>query len=77
MCQGMDIEPGIKTLMLGGFDGFYFYPEEKVFPDVVEIHICKDVSCVALYHKAFPNVRKITSESPYFLDSDMLVRFAG
>ena len=74
MCQDMDIEPGIKTLMLGGFDGFYFYPKEKAFPDVVEIHICKDVSCVALYHKAFPNVRKITSESPYFLDSDMLVR---
>lgn len=74
MCQDIDIEPGIKTLILGGFDEFYFYPEEKVFPDVVEIHICKDVSCVALYHKAFPNVRKITSESPYFLDSDMLVR---
>lgn len=74
MCQDMDIEPGIKTLILGGFDEFCFYPEEKVFPDVVEIHICKDVSCVALYHKAFPNVRKITSESPYFLDSDMLVR---
>ena len=74
MCQDMDIEPGIKTLILGGFDEFCFYPEEKVFPDVVEIHICKDVSCVALYHKAFPNVRKITSESPYFLDSDMLIR---
>ena len=74
MCQDMDIEPGIKTLILGGFDEFYFYPEEKVFPDVVEIHICKDVSCVALYHKAFPNVRKVTSDSPYFLDSDMLVR---
>lgn len=74
MCQDMDIEPGVKTLILGGFDEFYFYPKEKVFPDVVEIHICKDVSCVALYHKAFPNVRKITSDSPYFLDSDMLVR---
>ena len=74
MCQDMDIEPGIKALILGGFDEFCFYPEEKVFPDVVEIHICKDVSCVAIYHKAFPNVRKITSESPYFLDSDMLVR---
>ena len=74
MCQDIDVEPGIKTLILGGFDEFCFYPEEKVFPDVVEIHICKDVSCVALYHKAFPNVRKITSESPYFLDSDMLVR---
>ena len=74
MCLDVDIEPGIKTLMLGGFDGFYFYPKEKAFPDVVEIHICKDVSCVALYHKAFPNVRKITSDSPYFLDGDMLVR---
>ena len=42
MCQDMDIEPGIKTLILGGFDEFCFYPEEKVFPDVVEIHICKD-----------------------------------
>lgn len=74
MCQGMDIEPGIKTLMLGGFDEFCFYPKEKVFPDVVEIHICKDVSCVTIYHKAFPNVRKITSDSPYFLDGDILVR---
>ena len=74
MCQGIEIEPGIKTLMLGGFDEFCFYPKEKVFPDVVEIHICKDVSCVTLYHKAFPNVRKVVSDSPYFLDSDMLVK---
>ena len=36
MCQDMDIEPGIKTLILGGFDEFCFYPEEKVFPDVVK-----------------------------------------
>ena len=39
MCQDIDVEPGIKTLILGGFDEFCFYPEEKVFPDVVEIHI--------------------------------------
>ena len=74
MCQGIEIEPGIKTLILGGFDIFRFYPKEKVFSDVVEIHICKDVLCVTIDPKVFPNVRKVTSDSPYFLDSDMLVR---
>lgn len=74
MCQGMDIEPGIKTLMLGGFDEFLFLGKNKVFPDIKEIHICKDVLCVTIDPKVFPNVRKVTSDSPYFLDSDMLVR---
>lgn len=74
MCQDMDIEPGIKTLILGGFDEFCFYPKEKTFPNVVELHICQNVSCITIDHKAFPNVRKVTSDSPYFLDSDMLVR---
>lgn len=74
MCQDMDVEPGIKTLILGGFDEFCFYPKEKTFPNVVELHICQNVSCITIDHKAFPNVRKVTSDSPYFLDSDMLVR---
>lgn len=74
MCQDMDIEPGIKTLTLGGFDEFCFCPKEKIFPNVVELHICRNVSCIIIDPKAFPNIRKVTSESPYFLDSDMLVR---
>ena len=74
MCQDMDIEPGIKTLILGGFDEFCFCPKEKIFPNVVELHICRNVSCIIIDPKAFPNIRKVTSESPYFLDSDMLVR---
>lgn len=74
MCQGMDIEPGIKTLMLGGFDEFLFLGKNKVFPDIEEIHICENVCSVIINYNSFPNVRKITSDSPYFLDSDMLVR---
>lgn len=74
MCQGMDIEPGIKTLMLGGFDEFLFLGKNKVFPDIEEIHICENVCSVIINHNSFPNVRKVTSDSPYFLDSDMLVR---
>lgn len=73
VCQNIEIEPGVKTLILGGFDEFFFY-SKKVFPDVVEIHICKDVCSITINHDAFPNVRKVTSDSPYFLDSDMLVR---
>lgn len=74
MCQGMDIEPGIKTLMLGGFDEFLFLGKNKVFPDIEEIHICENVCSVIINYNSFPNVRKVTSDSPYFLDSDMLVR---
>lgn len=77
MCQGMDIEPGIKTLMLGGFDEFLFLGKNKVFPDIEEIHICENVCSVIINHNSFPNVRKVTSDSPYFLDSDMLVRLPG
>lgn len=73
VCQNIEIEPGVKTLILGGFDEFFFY-SKKVFSDVEEIHICKDVCSIIINHDAFPNVRKITSDSPYFLDSDMLVR---
>lgn len=74
VCQNIEIEPGVKTLILGGFDEFFFLKRNKVFPDVEEIHICKDVCSITISHDAFPNVRKVTSDSPYFLDSDMLVR---
>ena len=74
MCQGIEIEPGIKTLMLGGFDEFLFLGKNKVFPDIEEIHICENVCSVIINHNSFPNVRKVTSDSPYFLDSDMLVK---
>lgn len=74
MCQDMDIEPGIKTLTLGGFDEFLFLGKNKVFPDIEEIHICENVCSVIINHNSFPNVRKVTSDSPYFLDSDMLVK---
>lgn len=73
VCQNIEIEPGVKTLILGGFNEFFFY-SKKVFSDVVEIHICKDVCSIIINHDAFPNVRKVTSDSPYFLDNDMLVR---
>lgn len=73
-CQDMEIEPGVKTLILGGFDEFVFSVKDKIFPNIVEIHICKNVSCIIIDDDIFPNVRKIVSESPYFLDSDMLVR---
>ena len=74
MCQDIDIEPGIKTLILGGFDEFLFLGKNKVFPDIEEIHICENVCSVIINYNSFPNVRKVTSDSPYFLDSDMLVR---
>lgn len=74
VCQNIEIEPGVKTLILGGFDEFLFRGKNKVFSDVEEIHICENVSYIILDSNAFPNVRKITSDSPYFLDSDMLVR---
>lgn len=61
-------------MILGGFDEFFFLKRNKVFPDVEEIHICKDVCSITINHDAFPNVRKVTSDSPYFLNSDMLVR---
>ena len=31
MCQDMDIEPGIKTLILGGFDEFCFCQKRRFF----------------------------------------------
>ena len=74
LCQGMEIKPGIKTLILGGFDEFLFLGKNKVFPDIEEIHICENVCSVIINHNSFPNVRKVTSDSPYFLDSDMLVK---
>lgn len=74
MCQDMDIEPGVKTLILGGFDEFRFLKKDKVFSDIEEIHICENVCSVIISYNSFPNVRKVTSDSPYFLDSDMLVR---
>lgn len=74
ICQNIEVEPGVKTLILGGFDEFFFLKRNKVFPDVEEIHICKDVCSITISHDAFPNVRKVTSDSSYFLDSDMLVR---
>lgn len=74
VCKNIEVEPGVKTLILGGFDEFFFLKKNRVFPDVEEIHICKDVSYITLDSNAFPNVRKVTSDSPYFLDSDMLVR---
>lgn len=67
VCQNIEIEPDVKTLILGGFDEFLFRGKNKVFSDVEEIHICKNVSYIILDSNAFPNVRKITSDSPYFL----------
>lgn len=48
VCQNIEVEPGVKTLILGGFDEFFFLKKNRVFPDVEEIHICKDVSYITL-----------------------------
>lgn len=74
-CIDVDIEDGIKTLIFDGsgyfdFDSLY---GKKSFPDITELHIGRDVQYICIRNKVFPNIRKITSDSPYFKSGNLLV----
>lgn len=74
-CVDIDIEDGIKTLIFDGSDYFDFDSlyGKKSFPDITELHIGRDVQYICIRNKVFPNVRKITSDSPYFKSGNLLV----
>ena len=74
-CVDIDIEDGIKTLIFDGSDYFDFDSlyGKKSFPDITELHIGRDVQYICIRNKVFPNVRKVTSDSPYFKSGDLLV----
>lgn len=74
-CNDIDINPGIETVIFGEFNAFYLMSDDqKSFPDVKEIHINSNVSSINISNCMFPNVRKITSDSPYFLSDSMLIK---
>lgn len=73
-CRCIDVEPGIKTVMLGGFNEFCLYGVNECYPDVTEIHIAANVVNIEMENSLFPNVRKVVSESPYFQTRDILIK---
>lgn len=46
---------------------------KKTFPQVTELHICKNVPLLEITNQMFPNVRKVVSDSPAYISGTMLV----
>lgn len=75
VCKDIDIDDDVEELVIDLDDaGDAFWDEvDKVFPNVKKIHINENVYYISMKNSMFPNVRKITSDSPEFYGGDMLV----
>lgn len=72
----MNVEAGIKIVE---FPSNIRIPKtEKAFPDVEELIIANNVKNILIPNTLFPNVKKVTSRSPYFTSGRYIVkRYVG
>ena len=61
----MNVEAGIKVVALPS--SVRMSKTEKMFPDVEELVIANNVKNILIPNTLFPNVKKVTSRSPYFI----------
>lgn len=75
VCEDIDIDDDVEELEIDlDDDGDAFWDEvDKVFTNVKKIHINENVYYISMKNSMFPNVRKVTSDSPEFYDGDMLI----
>lgn len=76
-CTDIDIPAGVKTVSL-------IYPKieigrhpDKVFTDVEELRVGRNVIGISIPNRMFPNVKTVVSKSSCFLDSKYLVERTG
>lgn len=67
----IDIKPGIKSVTIP----FNMYMDnlKKSFPDVEELVIKSCVTDIVMFNTLFPNVKRVTSESPWFVSGKYLI----
>lgn len=68
----MDVEPGIKAVVLPS--SVRMSKTEKMFPDVEELVIANNVKNILIPNTLFPNAKKVTSRSPYFVSGKYLIK---
>lgn len=74
-CCNMDINPGITTAKIGY--NINMPNTDKVFPDVEELVIARNVRDISVPNSMFPNVKNINSSSPVFPTSRYLISNTG
>ena len=72
----MNVEAGIKVVALPS--SVRMSKTEKMFPDVEELVIANNVKNILIPNTLFPNVKKVTSRSPYFISGRYIFkRYVG
>ena len=74
-CCDMDIKPGMTTAKIG--HNINMPNTDKVFPDVEELVIARNVRDISVPNSMFPNVKNINSSSPVFPTSRYLISHTG
>ena len=74
-CCDMDIKPGMTTAKIGY--NINMPNTDKVFPDVEELVIARNVWDISVPNSMFPNVKNINSSSPVFPTSRYLISHTG
>lgn len=68
----MNVEAGIKIVELPS--NIRIPKTEKAFPDVEELVISKNAKNILIPNALFPNAKKVTSHSPYFVSGKYLIK---
>ena len=74
-CCDMDINPGLTTVQI--WHNINMPDTDKVFPDVKELEIMRNVKDIQIPNSMFPNVKNINSNSPAFPTSRYLISRCG
>lgn len=74
-CCDMDINPGLTTVQI--WHNINMPDTDKVFPDVKELKIMRNVKDIQIPNSMFPNVKNINSNSPAFPTSRYLISRCG
>ena len=74
-CCDMDINPGLTTVQI--WHNINMPNTDKVFPDVEELVIARNVMDISVPNSMFPNVKNINSNSPAFPTSRYLISHTG
>ena len=71
----MNVEVGVKMVVLSS--NIRMPKTEKTFPDVEELVISNKVNNILIPNTLFPNAKKVTSRSPYFVSGRYLTKRYG
>lgn len=74
-CCDMDINPGLTTVQI--WHNINMPDTDKVFPDVKELEIMRNVKDIQIPNSMFPNVKNINSNSPAFPTSRYIILRCG